>query len=103
MAADTDSEGATLDPTLLEAVAAAIPSATTDQAAAIAVAISAHMTDRQRAAAAAAAESEPEPGWDGKEWAYAGRIQGTLRRDRVRVRREAPTDEWTAAGRADRM
>ncbi|WP_136715966.1 acc operon protein [Halorientalis salina] len=107
MAADTDAEatsdGPTPDQALVAAVFEAVPSATTDQAAAIAAAISAHMNDRQRAAAAAAAESDSEPGWDGKQWAYAGRIQGTLRRDGVRVRRDAPTDEWTAAGRADRM
>ena len=105
MAADTDGEatpdGPTPDPTLVEAVVEAVPSATADQAAAIAVAISAHMTDRQRAAAAA--ESEPEPSWDGKQWAYAGRIQQTLKRDLSRVPRGTPTDEWTAAGRADRL
>ena len=70
-----------------------------DEAAAIAAAISAHLTDLARAAAAAAAEDD---GWDGRRWAFAGRIE-SLTRQSVRVPDGAPTDPWSAAGRRDRM
>jgi hypothetical protein len=40
--------------------------------------------------------------WDGKRFAFAGRIAGLTGCAR-RVPRGAPTDEWTAAGRADRF
>lgn len=103
---DADPEAETTtptpDPTLVETVAETLPSASTEQAAAIAVAISAHLTDQHRAAAAAG-DDTPEPTWNGKEWVFAGRVQQTCRRDNLRVRAEAPTDEWTAAGRTDRM
>lgn len=46
-------------------------------------------------------EAEPET-WDGKRFAFAGRIAGLTGRAR-RVPRGAPTDNWTAAGRADRF
>jgi hypothetical protein len=74
--------------------------ATPAEAAAIAAAVGAHLRD-QRAAAAAAGEDE-SPTWDGKRWQFAGRIEalsGVLRR----VPREAPTDEWTAAGRLETL
>nr|WP_302082861.1 acc operon protein [Salinibaculum sp. KK48] len=74
------------------------PTATPAEAAAIAAAIGAHMRDQRMAAAAAAAE-EPVT-WDGTRWEFAGRIEGLSGVSR-RVPREAPTDEWTAAGRME--
>jgi len=77
--------------------------ATPEEAAAIAAAIGAHLRDREAAAvaAAAAAASEEKP-WDGRRWQFAGRLAGLGHRGR-RVPREAPTDEWTAAGRLDAL
>jgi hypothetical protein len=72
------------------------------EAAAIAAAVGAHLTDRDRAAAAAAAASGDEETWRGREWAFAGRIDGLQGRS-IRVPGTAPTDAWTAAGRTDRF
>jgi len=84
------------------AIADAVPDATTDEAAAIAVVLGAHMTDQQRTAAAAAGDDQ-QPSWKGKQWQFAGRLEKTIRRGGVRIRADAPTNEWTAAGRADRL
>lgn len=76
--------------------------ATEAEAAAIAAAIGAHLRDRDVALAAAAAETGEAKTWDGKRFAFAGRterVTGTLRR----VPRNAPTDDWTAAGRLDNL
>ena len=94
------------DPTESGALALAeaiggLSDAATDEAAAVAVAIGAHLRDQELAAAAAAADDEPD-GWAGRRWAFGGRLD----RDRdavVRVPDGAPTDPWTAAGRADRL
>jgi hypothetical protein len=69
-------------------------------------------SDRETAAIAAAlAEYLDEPtddqdeaveSWDGKRFRFAGRIDGVMNGPR-RVPRGAPTDNWTAAGRADRF
>ena len=75
------------------------PDASREEAAAIAVAVGAHLRDR---AAAAAAATEEEETWDGRKWAFSGRIEGTQER-RVRVPNGAPTDAWAASGRTDRM
>lgn len=40
--------------------------------------------------------------WDGKRFEFAGRIRGLTGVSR-RVPRDAPTDEWTAAGRTNRF
>ncbi len=69
------------------------------EAAAIAVAVAAHLRDREAAAAAA---RDAESTWDGKRWAFAGRMESLTRR-RVRVSEGTPTDAWAAAGRADRL
>ena len=91
------------DDALVDAIAQALPSASDDEAAAIAVAIGAHVRDSERAAAAAAASSgSEEPDWDGREWTFPGRIEATQHRT-IRIRDDAPGDEWTAAGRTDRM
>ena len=71
-----------------------------DEAAAIAAAVGAHL--RAEAAAVAAAADEEQADWEGQRWAYAGRLDGVRRRPR-RVPECAPTDGWTAAGRADRF
>ncbi|KOX95253.1 hypothetical protein [Haloarcula rubripromontorii] len=101
MAADTDSA---VDAELVAEIAAQLDDASTDEAAAIAVAIGAHLTDRQRAAAAAAAAAAADDGdgWDGKQWSFSGRVEATQKRS-VRVRSGAPTDPWSAAGRAQRF
>jgi hypothetical protein len=92
-----------LDPALLEAVSAAVPNATTAEAAAIAVAIGAHVRDGEvAAAAAAAAAGDDETAWTGREWPFSGRVEQTQKRT-VRVRTDAPADAWSAAGRTDRM
>ncbi|MDZ5811439.1 hypothetical protein U4E84_08780 [Halorubrum sp. AD140] len=70
------------------------------EAAAIAAAVAAHLRDGELAAAAAA-EAEA-PGWDGERWSFAGRIDRLSGRS-VRVPAGAPTDPWTAAGRAGRF
>jgi hypothetical protein len=70
------------------------------EAAAIAAAVGAHLTDQQAAAAAAAAETEPT--WEGKRWAFTGRMESIQGRS-IRVPEGAPTDAWAAAGRADRF
>jgi predicted NBD/HSP70 family sugar kinase len=74
------------------------PDADRDEAAAIPAAVGAHLTDFERARAREA----PEPTWTGHKWAFAGRLAGTTGRP-VRVTDDAPTDAWTAAGRADRV
>ncbi|WP_135303191.1 acc operon protein [Haloarcula amylovorans] len=100
MAADTDE---TTDAELVAEIATQVPDASADEAAAIAVAIGAHLTDRQRAAAAAAAAAaESGETWDGKEWSFSERIDATQKRH-LRVRKESPTDPWSAAGRTERM
>lgn len=73
--------------------------ASEDEAAAIAAAVGAHLRDREAAAAAAADEEET---WDGRRWAFSGRIRAQQRRY-ARVPRVAPTDPWAAAGRTDRF
>ena len=70
------------------------------EAAAIAAAVAAHLRDGELAAAAAAADDDE--GWEGNRWSFAGRID-RLRGRSVRVPTNAPTDPWTAAGRADRL
>jgi hypothetical protein len=76
--------------------------ASPDEAAALAAAIGAHMADQEAAAAAAAADSEEtEQTWDGRRFAFAGRLDAVSGRGR-RVPHGTPTDPWTAAGRLDR-
>jgi len=58
------------------------------------------MASVPRRAAAAAADDNPD--WEGKRWSFAGRVDRLQNRS-VRVPVDAPTDPWTAAGRADRF
>jgi hypothetical protein len=69
-----------------------------EEAAAIVAALGAHLRD-QAAAAAAGGEEET---WQDRKWAYAGRVE-SLQGRRTRVPSGAPTDAWTASGRADRF
>jgi len=69
-----------------------------DETAAIAAALDAYV--RMQVAAAEEADDD-ERGWDARRWSFAGRVRNTEDRG-VRVPRQAPTDAWTAAGRADR-
>ncbi|MCU4971583.1 hypothetical protein OB955_02355 [Halobacteria archaeon AArc-m2/3/4] len=85
----------------VEGLALEIPDdASAEEAAAIAVAVGAHLRDRELAAAAAA--SEDEGTWEGRRWAFAGRMRAQQRRS-TRVPKNAPTNAWTAAGRTDRF
>lgn len=70
------------------------------EAAAIAAAVAAHIRDGELAAAAAA--SDDAETWDGKRWAFAGRLEGVSGRS-GRVPDGAPTNAWAAAARADRF
>ena len=91
--------GAPLAEVLREGVDLSLPpDASREEAAAIAVAVGAHLHDR---AAAAAAETETG-GWEGRRWAFAGRVEMT-QEQRVRVPTNAPTDAWAASGRTDRF
>lgn len=75
------------------------PALTPEQAAAIGAAVGAHLRDQQMAALAANAGDEKT--WDGRRFAFAGRLEALTGCSR-RVPRNAPTDEWTATGRRDR-
>jgi hypothetical protein len=65
------------------------------EAAAIAAAIAEYLADETP-------ETDQTETWDGKRFQFAGRIRGVTGVSR-RVPRDAPTDEWTAAGRTDRF
>lgn len=77
-----------------------LDAATEDEAAAVMAAIAAHIRDLELAAAAADEETES---WEGKRWAFAGRIASIDGGTNRRVPRSAPTDAWTASGRRDRF
>jgi hypothetical protein len=79
-------------------LAAAIPDdANSDEAAAIAAVLGGYLTDRERAATASDTAT-----WNGRRWEFSGRVEA-LQGRRVRVPRDAPTDQWSAAGRTDRF
>jgi len=107
--ADEDAAGDAPDPGALaglpEGASLELPAdADEEEAAAIAAAVGAHLRDRAAVAAAAtaAAEAAEEPSWDGRRWAFAGKVRNLQGRD-VRVPDGAPTDAWSAAGRAARF
>ena len=79
---------------------AGLDDADEDEAAAVMAAIAAHIRDLE--VAAAGADEEPES-WEGKRWAFAGRIASIDGGTNRRVPRSAPTDAWTASGRRDRF
>ena len=68
-----------------------------EEAAAIAAAIGAYLADQERAPADEDAED-----WQGRQWAFAGKLRNTSGTAR-RVPRAVPTDPWSAAGRTDRF
>ena len=70
-----------------------------EEAAAIAAAIGTYLADER---AAAEAESGGDRSWQGRRWAFAGRLDALTGRA-ARVPEGAPTDPWDAAGRADRF
>jgi hypothetical protein len=72
-----------------------VETASPRQAAAIAAAVAEYLADDT-------ADTGEAETWDGKRFEFAGRIRGVTGVSR-RVPRNAPTDEWTAAGRADRF
>lgn len=83
----------------------AIPEgASPEEAAAIIAALGAHLRDQRAVAlaAAAAVEADGVEDWNGRRWAYAGRLEG-LGRSAERVPHGTPTDPWAAAGRSDRF
>ena len=109
--ADSDAEDAedrensedaeAVEATALDGADLLIPDDATDgEAAAIAAAIGAHI--RAQEIAAAAAQSDDEETWDGKRWAFAGRLRG-LQGRAGRVPRGTPMDAWAASGRTDRF
>ena len=73
------------------------PTATEDEAAAIAAAVSAHIHDQEQAATAGDNEEET---WEGDQWQFAARMQ-QMKRKSVRIPKTAPTDPWTAADRLE--
>jgi hypothetical protein len=68
-----------------------------EEAAAIAVALSAYLAERD-----AEHDDDEADAWEGRRWAFAGRMRGLTGRA-VRISTRAPTDDWTAADRADRL
>ncbi|OVE85678.1 hypothetical protein [Natronolimnobius baerhuensis] len=90
-----------LEPSLLSEVDITLPDdADEEEAAAIVAAVGAHLHDQALAVAAAAASDQES--WDGKRWAFSGRVRAQQQR-LARVPRDAPTDAWSAAGRTDRF
>ena len=72
-----------------------IEAASTRETAAIAAAIAEYLDEET-------AEADRAETWNNKRFAFAGRIRGLTGVSR-RVPRDAPTDEWTAAGRTNRF
>ena len=66
-----------------------------EEAAAIAAAIETYLADER------AAETGGEPTWHGRRWAFAGRLDALTGRA-ARVPTTAPTNAWSALGRAGR-
>ncbi len=98
---DTTERSGEVDPAALASALTVPADAGPEETAAITAAVGAHLRDRAAAAAAAAADDDEET-WDGRRWTFAGRIQAVDGRA-ARVPDDAPTDAWTAAGRADRF
>ncbi|WP_431358890.1 acc operon protein [Halovenus amylolytica] len=71
----------------------------TAEAAAITAAVEAY--SRERTTAADSDDASDTDDWNGNRFAFAGRLEA-LGGESKRVPQNAPTDRWTAAGRADR-
>jgi hypothetical protein len=76
-----------------------IDDATPEELAAIAIVLDNYLQAEQEAAEHGEDSTES---WDGKRFAYAGRIEALTGTPR-RVPRGAPTDNWTAAGRLENL
>ena len=76
------------------------PAPDREEAAAVAAAVGACLADRARLAAVAS-EADDHDDDRAARWRLAGRQPAPDRRP-VRLRRDAPGDPWTAAGRRDR-
>lgn len=74
------------------------PDATPDEAAAIIAAVEEWLAAEARAAADGQPAAE---GWDGRRFAFAGRVE-KLTGEPVAVPTGAPADPWTAMGRVRR-
>lgn len=72
--------------------------ASPDEAAAITAAVEQWLAAEARAAGSG---STPADAWNGRRFAFAGRLE-KLTGEPVRVPDWAPTDPWTAAGRLGR-
>ena len=72
--------------------------ATEEEAAAIAAALGTYLAEERGAAAVAGGRRS----WSGRRWTFAGRL-GKLTGRAARVPEGAPSDGWSAAGRADRF
>lgn len=97
---DPEAVNQPLGDVLPQDVSLSLPDDASDaEAAAIAAAIGAHLRDRELAAVRGESEEET---WQGKQWAFAGKLDGCGGSTR-RVPLDAPTDPWTAAGRSDRL
>jgi hypothetical protein len=97
--------GLEIDPDLaLEREAESNPDASDEEAAAIVAVLRAQLDAEAAARESADEESEDEriESWDGRRWAFDGRIQSLQQRS-GRAPRCAPTDPWTASGRSDRF
>ncbi|MDZ7702192.1 MAG: acc operon protein [Halobacteriales archaeon] len=75
------------------------PDATADEAAAITAAVEQWLAAEARASAG---RGSAEDSWDGRRFAFAGRLE-KLTGAAARVPEGAPADPWTAAGRRDRF
>jgi hypothetical protein len=72
-----------------------VDAASPREAAAIAAALAEYLDEQD-------GDDDRKETWDGKRFQFAGRIRGVTGVSR-RVPCNAPTDDWTAAGRADRF
>lgn len=90
------------DEALFEAVSESNPSADPEEAAAIVAVIRAQLDAEAAAREATNEDSDADRGWQGRRWAFKGRIRSLQHRS-DRVPSEAPDDPWTASGRTDRF
>lgn len=91
-----------LDDALVAAVAES--GANPAETAAIVAAVRAHLEEEAVARDARGDDGDDEgsSGWQGRRWAFAGRIDSLGGRS-VRVPESAPEDAWSASGRTDRF
>jgi hypothetical protein len=87
-----------------DAVAAALPGADDDEAAAIAAAVSAHLQAEAHLAITQDSDSSGAESENDRErnWRLAGRVRRLQGRN-VEMSSDAPSDPWVASGRADRL